>query len=60
MLQAGAMSSHPASAGRISEGVPWGKGGVLETRKTFYPRSKQREIRTEESFKNMQSPLCRV
>lgn len=60
MLQARAGSSHPASVGRISEGVPWENGGVLEKRKAFYPRSKQREIRTEESFKNTQSPLRRV
>lgn len=41
-------------------GGPCGNGGVLETRKAFYPRSEQREIRTEESFKNTQPPLRKV
>lgn len=60
MLQARAGSSHPASTGRISEAGPWGDRVVFETRKTFSPRSEQRETRTEESFKYTQPSLHRV
>lgn len=57
MLWVRAGSSHPASTGGISEAGPWGNRLVLETRKTFSPRSEQREIRTEESFKYTQPSL---
>lgn len=57
MLQARAVSSHSASTGRIIEAGLWGNRVVLETRKTFPPRSEQRDIRTNESFKYTQPSL---